>query len=102
MMGFCISADQIRKALADLEAAERNGFMHCLAVFEMSSAGPMLNECRANYSDLLERAHPTIGALNWGRFQRVSQRFRFKNGDLIPLPQPKVKAATKAKKKSRK
>lgn len=99
MMGFCISADQLRKALVEMEAAERNGFMHCLAVFAMSSAGPMLDECRANYSDLLERAHPTSGAFNWGRFQRVSQRFRFKDGDLIPLPVPKVKARAKAKKK---
>jgi len=84
-MQFCVDAEQLRKALAAIEAAEKNGFMHCLAVMEMSSAGAMIDECRASYTDLLERAHPTNGHLNWGRFQRVSARNTFKDGKLHPI-----------------
>ena len=82
---LCVDADQLRSALAEVEAAERNGFKHCLAVFKMTSAGLSLDACRATYSDLLERAHPTDGCLNWGRFQRVSKRYQFKDGELVPI-----------------
>lgn len=86
-MELCINAQQLRAALAEIEAAENNGFMHCLAVFKMASAGPMLSDCTANYSDLCERAHPTDGSKDWGRFQGVSRRNRFsaKTGKLTPL-----------------
>lgn len=85
-MEFCIDAAQLRAALAEIEAAEKNGFHHCLAVFRFSHAGFNLQDCRATYGDLLERAHPTDGNLNWGRFQRVSARHRFEGGKLVPLP----------------
>lgn len=84
-MNFCISGDQLRKALADIEAAEKNGFLHCLAVFDITSAGRMMDQCRAEYSDLIERAHETDGNLNWGRFQGVTRRNRFKDGKLVPI-----------------
>lgn len=84
-MMFCISGDELRKALAEIEAAEANGFMHCLAVFEMRSAGYMLDDNLARYSDLLERAHPTDGHLNWGRHQRVTKRHRFEDGALVAI-----------------
>jgi hypothetical protein len=85
-MEFCIDAAQLRAALADIEEAERNGFQHCLAVLKLTSAGDTLDECKVRYSDLLERAHPTDGRLNWGRFQRVSARYLFKGGKLVSLP----------------
>lgn len=84
-MNFCIDAGGLRAALAEIEAAEKNGFHYCLAVFEMTAAGPMIEQCRAGFSDLLERAHLTDGKYNWGRFQRVSARHRFKDGKLIPI-----------------
>lgn len=84
-MDLCINAEHLRKALADLERAEKNGFMHCLAVFSMVSAGRMLDQNRAEYSDMIEKAHPTDGAFDWGRFQGVSRRHRFEDGKLIPL-----------------
>jgi hypothetical protein len=84
-MELCISAAHLRAALADIEAAERNGFHHCLAVFKLASAGEMLENNKLRYSDLLERAHPTDGNLNWGRFQRVSARHRFEDGKLIQI-----------------
>ena len=88
-MSLCISGDDLRKALAAIEAAEKNGFMHCLAVFDMSRAGHMISDCRAEYSDLIERAHPTDGNLDWGRFQGVTRNNKFKSGKLVPLRKSK-------------
>jgi hypothetical protein len=85
-MDFCIGADALRKALADVEQAEANGFMHCLAIFKLVSAGPAIGDCRADYSDLSERAHPTNPAFNWGRFQAVTKRHKFVDGELVMLP----------------
>jgi hypothetical protein len=85
-MEFCIGADALRKALAEVEAAEANGFMHCQAIFRLTSAGPALDQCRAEYSDLSERAHPTDPAFNWGRFQGVTRKHRFEAGMLHLLP----------------
>jgi hypothetical protein len=86
-MNFCIDAEQLRKALAEIEAAEKNGFTHCLAVFFMASAGRMVSQNRAEYSDLVERAHPTDSAYDWGRFQAVSRYNEFRDGRLVPLPE---------------
>ena len=88
-MDFCISADQLRKALAEIETAERNGFNHCLSVFKLTSAGHDLRSCRAEYSDIWEIGHPTDPSLNWGRFQGVTRLFRLRKGKLVrikPLP----------------
>jgi hypothetical protein len=84
-MEMVIDAKQLRAALADIERAEAHGFMHCLAVVKLVSAGDYLDECRLAYSDLSERAHVTDPHLNWGRFQRVSARNRFVDGALVPL-----------------
>lgn len=84
-MEICVSAEELRKALADIESAERNGFHHCLAVFRLASAGWMLHDCQLRYSDLIERAHPTNGAQDWGRRQEVTKRHRFVNGKLEPI-----------------
>ena len=92
-MQFCIDAEQLRKALADVERAERNGFKFCLAVFGMASAGPMLDQCRAVYSDLYEKAHPTDGKLDWGRFQGVTRRHKFKRGKLVKIRSTSTKAS---------
>jgi len=81
---FCIDAEQLRKAIEEIEAAEENGFDYCLAVFRITTVGGRLDNCRARYSDLIERAHPTDGRLDWGRLQGVSKRFKFSEGKLIP------------------
>lgn len=80
-----ITADELRRALTDIEAAERQGFMFCEAVLEIASASPVGN-LRLRYSDLHEKAHPTSGALDWGRYQNVSKHNRFENGHLVALP----------------
>jgi len=84
-MEFCITGTELRKAIHEIESAEKNGFDYCLAVFKLTQAGRMLSDCRAEYSDLNEKAHPTDSRLDWGRFQSVSKRNKFKNGKLHPI-----------------
>jgi hypothetical protein len=85
MIQFAIDAQELRRALADIERAEANGFHYCLAVLELRQIGPMLGDCQVAYSDLIERAHPYSGRLNWGRHQNIVGRFRFADGRLIPI-----------------
>ena len=84
-MEFVINADQLRKALLDIERAEANGFMHCEAVFFLASAGPSLGQCVAVYSDLSEKAHPTNAALDWGRYPNVTRHNRCVDGELVRI-----------------
>ena len=87
-MQVCIDAEQLRAALKEIERAEANGFMHCLAVLQVVTVGFSLSDCRVRYSDLVERAHPTDGRFDWGRCQSVTTRNRFVNGKLVPLTTP--------------
>ena len=84
-MEFCIKTDELRKALEEIEAAEANGFMYCTSVFKFKSAGDWLDQCQAVYSDMCEKAHPTNGNLNWGRYQGVTKRNKFVDGKLISI-----------------
>jgi hypothetical protein len=84
-MEFVINAQQLRKALKDIEAAEANGFMYCEAVFKLVQAGRMLSDCKAEYSDLCEKAHPTNAHFDWGRCQGVSRSNKFVNGRLVKI-----------------
>lgn len=87
-LSLCIDAVQLRRALDEIEEAEDSGLRFCLAVFEITSAGSRLDEVRAEYSDLFERAHPTDGRLDWGRFQGIRKRYRFVKGKLIKRKRP--------------
>lgn len=82
MIEFCITADELRKALSEIERAEKNGFLFCLSVFTFSHAGRSLEDNRAVYSDLVENASMTDGRLQWGRFQGITRKYRFVNGKL--------------------
>jgi hypothetical protein len=85
MIQFCIDARQLRKALAAIEAAEQNGFMHCLAVLELKSCGFTVGDHRVIYSDLMEKAHNSDPRFDWGRFQYVTKYNRFVDGKLVPI-----------------
>lgn len=82
-MEMVMDCKNLRKALAAIEAAEARGFNHCLAVFDLASAGRSLDKCKLEYSDLYVKAHPTDPSLNWGRFQGTERRCRFENGQLV-------------------
>ena len=84
-MIICIKPEELRAALADIERAEANGFHYCLSVFRLSSAGRILEQNLMEYSDIIEKAHPTNGNFNWGRHQGVTRDNKFVDGKLIPI-----------------
>lgn len=90
-MEFCIDGNNLRRALHDIESAEDSGFNYCLAVFELTQKGTPLYNCQASYSDLLERAHPTNGHMNWGRFQGMAKICKFVDGQLVPIEMAEVR-----------
>jgi hypothetical protein len=85
MFTVTANAEQLRNALKEIERAEANGFNYCLAVFHLKEYGDHITDCKIEFDDLCERAHPTDGKLNWGRGQRVSQRHKFVDGKLIKI-----------------
>ena len=85
MFTVVANADQLRKALKDIEKAEANGFMYCQAVFHLKSYGANIDECVIEYDNLCEKAHPTNGSLDWGRGQRVTERNKFVDGKLVRI-----------------
>ena len=89
-MELTINAKELRKALAEIEEAENNGFMFCKAVFQITKAGKMLTDCEAEYNGLWERASETDFSLDWGRFQNVVKRNKFINGRLEKIKNEKI------------
>lgn len=85
MFTVVATADQLRKALKEIEKAEANGFMYCLAVFHLKEYGSSILDCKIEFDDICEKAHPTNGSLNWGRGQKVTERNKFVDGKLIPI-----------------
>lgn len=81
-MQIKINAEQLRRALKDIEEAEAAGFMHCLAVFNEQDINDYWRE--ATYSDLWTKAHPTDASLDWGRGGDMVKRFVFKDGKAVP------------------
>ena len=81
-MKIQITGDELRKALKDIEEAEKHGFMFCEAVFNSTQRNEYWTV--ATYSDMWEKAHPTDGSLDWGRGQNVTKRSYFKDGKVIP------------------
>lgn len=86
-MIVCVSGDELRKALSDIEIAEKNGFEYCLSTFKVSgqpNSGNFVNEPIV-YVDLFEKAHPTDPSFSWGRGQDVTKRNKFVDGKLVPM-----------------
>jgi len=83
-MNFSIGAEELRKALAEIEAAEKNGFMHCQAVLKFKRLGHCNAWIELAYSDLWEKAKPNDGKFDWGRGQGVTLRNKFVEGKLVP------------------
>jgi len=79
------NAEQLRKALKEIEKAEANGFLHCEAVFNLVKYGNSISDCKIEFIDISEKAHPTDGSLNWGRGQNVSKNHKFINAKLKPI-----------------
>lgn len=82
---FQISPEELRKALEEIDLAEKHGFHYCKSVFQLTEYGTSLRHRKAEYCDINEAAHPTDGGLAWGRGQHVSRDFLFEDGKLVPL-----------------
>ena len=82
-MEFVIDGKQLRLALKDIKKAEKRGFMYCQAIFEFVQAGKMLDQNVAEYGELMEKAHPTNGNLDWGRGQDITKNCKFIKGRLV-------------------
>jgi hypothetical protein len=80
-----LTAKELRRALLEIKNAEKGGFMYCEAVFELSN-GENDHWLTGRYIDLIEKAHPSNGKLDWGRGQEISKRYIFKDGELIRSP----------------
>jgi hypothetical protein len=80
-----ISGDELRKALAEVEKAEAAGFIASQAVFNLEMKNSVWGD--GTFSDVCEKAHPTNGALNWGRDNfLVKSGARFVDGKIVMPP----------------
>jgi hypothetical protein len=85
MFTVVATADELRKALKEIESAEANGFNYCLAVFHLKEYGSKITDCKIEFDDLCEKAHPKDMKLNFGRGQRITERYKFVDNNLIPI-----------------
>lgn len=85
-MEVCINAEQLRKALEQIEIAEKNGFEACLSIFTITKAGRCVSDCLAEHEGLILRAHPTDLSLDWGRIcNQFIDDYLFIEGKLVDL-----------------
>lgn len=80
-MECTITEKELKKALKAIRRASRGGFHYCEGVFRAVGFDGTL--VKLEYSDLMEKAHPTDGRYNWGRYQGISRNYTFQNGKLI-------------------
>lgn len=86
-MDVCINAEQLRKALKEIEIAEENGYGYSLAVLRLATAGRMLDECTVEFDGLVVKGHPTDGHFHFGR----SSHHRYSklvDGEILELDEP--------------
>ena len=87
-MELCIDHNELKKAVSKIKKAEKNGFYCCLAIFKITHAGSMLHDCTAEFNGIIEMASAVNDKLNWGRGQGITERYKFKDGTLIPINTP--------------
>jgi len=86
----CADAKTLRSALAQIEEAENAGFMHCLAVLQITHAGQMVSDCIVAHtprSGLIVRGHPTDANQNWGRYPHIIEDYVYKDGKIEEINQ---------------
>ena len=84
-MDFCIESKEIRKALAEIEAAEANGGISASLSLRLRMEVHCWLIAEQEYVEFCETVHPTNPYFDWGVNQNVTKRFRFKDGRLEPL-----------------
>ena len=82
-MDFCITIEEMRKAMKALEECEAHGFKASLAVFRLNKIGPMLKDVQLSFLDTWDMVDGSPST-DWGR-QSVAKHYRFEDGDLVSL-----------------
>ena len=81
-MDFCISKEQLEKALEQLEVARENGFKDSLVVLKVYTEGETDSNFLSRYDSVILKAHPTNPNFNWGRMWDLDWQ-RFENGRFV-------------------
>lgn len=82
-----ITPEELRKALAEVEIAESNGFSYSSVVLKLDAYGNNIGDCRMKYVDLCLKAHPTDRHFDYGRSCNAHRTTKFENGKLLFIPE---------------
>jgi hypothetical protein len=88
MIEFYLTKEELQKALASLQAAEKRGFGFSEALFRVTCIKPdgefSLKEITKFEDQIILKAHPTDASKNWGRIgiNEISCQ-RFVDGVLV-------------------
>lgn len=88
MLDFTVNEEELRKALAKVELAKKNGFTHSVAVFGITEAGRNIEAVKAEHQGMILKAHPTDPKLNWGRNDHP-EWYRCVNGEVKDIEECK-------------
>lgn len=78
-MRFCISKEELEKALADLNVAIKNGFKDSLAVVQLYTGGECVSDFKAKAAGVILKADPVDPSKNWGHTTFPSWQ-KYENG----------------------
>lgn len=89
-INFTITREELEKALRLLDHADAGGFVHSVAVLELTQAGSCIGDCRASSDgSVLLKGHPTDANQDWGRC-REPQNYVLENNRPVYYPKPKA------------
>jgi len=85
-MEVCITGEQLRVALKQIEQAEEQGFEHCLSIFKIFQVGECVSDCQARHVGLILRADKADPNKDWGRIcNQFLGDYRYVDGELIDI-----------------
>jgi hypothetical protein len=80
-----LTRKELKRALAAVEKAEAAGFIASEATFTVKQKNSVWFV--GKFQDICEKAHPTDGAMDWGRDNFMVERgFTFRDGNLVDPP----------------
>jgi hypothetical protein len=81
-MTFCITKEELEKALSLINIAIESGFKDSLAVLKIYTGGETITDFLAKSpGTVILKAHPTDGSKNWGQLD--PSWFEYENGKCI-------------------
>ena len=83
-MKFCVTKQELEKALAMVNQAVENGFENTLAVMRIYTGGETLDDFLAKSDGIILKAHPTDPNLNWGHTNHPEWQ-KYVNGECVDI-----------------